>query len=623
MNYKMYEGDYAIRGTVSLKNGAVFTFLGEKEDECKICLSSKKTKEKIMIDVPTEYCRGSLRSVKIVGFRPADYEYDYYINGKRILDEYARVITGREKWMDFGRKEKDFVLSGGFLEENFNWKNDHFPERKREELVLYKLHMRGFTMDRGCSKKYAGTFRGLQEKIPYLSALGVTTLECMPIYEFEEMTIPQKHELPDYVKWKPAKEDRIAPIEEPEISTKVNFWGYGPGNYFAVKSSYAYNPQKAANELKALIHELHNHDMELVMEIYFPEYTNHNLILDVLRFWVLEYHVDGFHLLGDNLPIVSIASDAVLSRTKLFYLGFDAYLFEQSRHENLFVYRDEYQYPAKKVLNHLNADMTEFMDQQRKQGVNYSYVNYITGNNGFTLNDLFTYNDRHNEANGEGNADGNPWNFSSNQGVEGPSRKKGILNARKRQWKNAWIMLLTAQSVPLIWSGDEFKNSQEGNNNAYCQDNEIGWINWKKNAQSRRDIGFVTSLLQFRKNHPVIASKKPFTFSDYKTLGAPDLSLHGVNAWMTDLNPGNMAIGVMYCGAYSADETRTEDVYIAYNFFSGTSQLALPKLSGGRKWYLQVDTADMDCDYYEEPIPVKNLQKLELSPMSVKILIGK
>lgn len=623
MKFCITEGDYAVRGTVSFKDGAIFTFLGEKEDNCQIRLTSKKTKESILIDVPAEYCRGSLRSVRITGFCPNDYEYDYIIADNCVLDPYARVICGREKWMDFSRKERDYTLSGGFLPDEFDWKKDHMPEIKREKLVMYKLHLRGFTMDKGATPKHRGTFCGLMEKLSYLKNLGITSVECMPIYEFEEMTIPPKHKLPDYIKWETQKDDKIAPLEEPEVSKKVNFWGYGPGNYFAVKASYAANPQQASNEFKELVRKMHEMNMEMIMEIYFPEHTNHNLILDVLRFWVLEYHVDGFHLQGDDLPIVSIASDAILSRTKLFYLGFEPHLLSSSRHENLFVYHDEYQYPAKKVLNHMNADMCELIDQQRKQGNNYSYVNYITGNNGFTLNDLFMYNDRHNEANGEGNADGNPWNFSNNQGVEGPSRKRGVVNARKRQWKNAFIMLLTAQSVPLIWSGDEFRNSQNGNNNAYCQDNEIGWINWKKSASVKRDIDFVTKILEFRRNHPVISSKKPFTFSDYKTAGAPDFSLHGVNAWVTDLNPGNMALGVMYCGAYSEDLEHTEDVYIGYNFFSGTSGLALPKLKKGRKWYLVVDSSDMDCDFHDEPLEIKNQQKIELSPLSVCILIGK
>jgi len=356
--------------------------------------------------------------------------------------------------------------------------------------------------------------------------------------------------------------------------------------------------------------------------MYFAANTSHHLILDALHHWVLEYHVDGFHLIGDQLPLVSIASDAILSRTKIFSCSFDDYMLTNAHHENLFVYRDDYQYPAKKLLNHMNPDMVEFVNQQKKQGPNYSFVNYITGNNGFTLNDLFTYNDRHNEANGEGNADGNPWNFSNNQGVEGPSKKKNIVMARNREWKNALAMLLTAQSVPLIWSGDEFKNTQNGNNNAYCQDNEIGWINWKKNKTVEDDINFVTKLIAFRSKHSILSSLRPFSYSDYMNKGLPDFSLHGESAWVYDLNPGGMSLGLMYHGAY-ADPASEEDVYIGYNFYSGKSILALPKLLNEKKWHLVCDSANMDGGFYEMPLMLESQSKFEMSPQSVCILVGK
>ena len=213
-----------------------------------------------------------------------------------------------------------------------------------------------------------------------------------------------------------------------------------------------------------LIRKLHQHGMECVMEFFFPKGTDQNLILAALRFWVREYHVDGFHLLGENLPMTAIAQDKRLSRTKIFYTDFGDAGEKERSYRNLYVYKDEYQYPARKMLNHFGYDLDEFIDQQRKQGSVLGFVNYISDNNGFTLADLFMYNERHNEDNGENNCDGNAWNFSNNYGVEGPTAKRYINRLRKRQWRNAILMIMMAQGVPLLWSGDEFGNSQAGNN---------------------------------------------------------------------------------------------------------------------------------------------------------------
>ncbi len=618
MKLLIFEGDYLNLGANPIDNGAMFTFFGEKEDDCKVCLIHHKTKERITVDVPAQYCRGSLRSVKVCGFEPKDYSYLYMIQGEDVLDPYATVICGRNQWMDFSRMKEDYALSAGFSMGSFDWEEDVFPEIPRNKMIMYKLHMRGFTMDKGASPSKRGTFMGLMDKLDYLKNLGVTTIEVMPVYEFEEMMIPPKLKLPDYVKWEGVEEQ----IRQ-EASDKPNFWGYGPGNYFAVKASYASKPENAINEFKNLVKQIHSKGMELIMEMYFPEHTNPHLVLNVLRYWVCEYHVDGFHLLGDNLPIQGIVYDPVLSRTKLFYVDFDEYIINDRKHENLFIYRDEYQYPAKKVLNHMNADMNELLNQQKKQGMHHSFVNYLTGNNGFTLYDLFSYNDRHNEENGEGNQDGNPWNFSNNQGVEGPSKKKSILNARNRQWKNAFVMLLTAMSVPLIWSGDEFKNSQRGNNNPYCQDNEIGWVNWKNNQSVRADIEFVSNLIAFRATHPILSLAKPYTFSDYRNIGVPDFSLHGEYAWAYDSNPGNMAIGMMYSGDYSGDEQHNESVYIGYNFYSSDANLALPTLPEKKRWYLVCDTSEETFKFDTNGGLLNNQNNVKLSPISVVILIGK
>lgn len=621
MNFKIHEGNYEKMGVTRTRENVIFTFFGEKEDQCYLVLIHKVTGELTKIPIPQEYCLGSLRSVAVSGLQIKDYYYYYRINDKETLDDFAPVIAGREIWNDISRAEQDYRVYGAALEERFDWKQDKNPEVRSDQLVIYKLHIRGFTMERRNAKASAGTFRGLEQQIPYLKELGITSVELMPVYEFEEMPVPVKAQIPEYVKWQEDADDLILQ-QKNEGNKQLNFWGYGPGNYFAVKTSYAREPKRASFEYKHLIRSLHENGMECIMEMFFPKETNHNLILDALRYWVREYHVDGFHLLGENLPITAIVQDVILSRTKIFYVNIPADMQIQKKYSRLYVYKEEYQYPARKLLNHINGNLSEFIDQQKKQGNGYGYVNFVSSNNGFTLADVFMYNDKHNEDNGEENSDGDNWNFSSNYGVEGPTRKKYIADLRKRQWKNALAMLFMAQGVPLLWSGDEFGNSQQGNNNAYCQDNSIGWVNWRSPRFSRPYLDFVKKLSAFRREHPMIAQQDPFRFSDYRTYGFPDLSYHGDHAWISHVDYGKMNIGMMYSGAYAPKGASSQDVYVAFNFYSEGTRLALPKLSKKRKWHLVMNTA-LDDSWLKEPEKCANQQYITVETQSICILVGK
>lgn len=623
MEFVVKEGNYGIMGAIVSGTDVVFTFQGEKEDVCYIVLVDKITREQEKIFVPNEYCMGSLRSIAIKIAKPGKYLYEYEINGKAVLDPYAHAIVGREKWNDMTRKDSDYKVYGAITCENWEADEDHCPEILKSQMVMYKLHVRGFSMGHGAAGRTAGTFLAIKEKLDYLQEFGVTTVELMPVYEFEEMPVPVHREIPDYIKWEEKLHDLIKPDSEtPKTDKKLNYWGYGPGNYFAVKASYGKKPEKAAQEFKQLVTAMHSRNMECIMEMYFPETENHNLILDALRYWVRRFHVDGFHLLGNNLPITAIAQDIILSRTKIFYTKFDTSVINpDKKYKNLYIYKEEYQYPARKILNHINADMVEFMNQQKKQGEQVGYVNYISSNNGFTLADVFMYNDRHNEDNGEGNADGDAWNFSSNYGVEGPTRRKYVTQMRHRQWRNAILMLFLAQGVPLIWGGDEFSNSQNGNNNAYCQDNPIGWMNWKNAKTHRADIEFVKAVSEFRRKHTVLSAEKPFQFSDYRIHGFPDVSYHGESAWISGFDLGKMNLGLMYCGAYAKE--KEEDVYVAYNFYSAVSSLALPKLDKKKKWYLVIDSAKEDNPVQKEPLLAENQQSISMLPQSICVLVGK
>ena len=431
----------------------------------------------------------------------------------------------------------------------------------------------------------------------------------MPMYEFEEMPIPKEVQVPEYVKCQPETADKIQMAMMDSAPKNINFWGYGPGEYFAVKSSYASEPDKASIEFKKLVKALHENNMECVMEIFFPETTSHTLIMEVLHYWMKEYHVDGFHIIGGNLPITSIVQDPLLSRTKIFADNFNGQYDVRRKYKNLYVYREEYQYAARQLLNNRKGDIKEFINQQKKQSEDYGFVNYIAYNNGMTLADLFMYSDKHNEANGEKNCDGTDYNLSNNYGIEGPTKKRFVNDTRRKKMRMALTMLMFAQGVPLIYAGDEFGNTQEGNNNAYCQDNEIGWVNWSQFAKYKEEREMIKKLVQFRKEYSLISKEVPFKFNDYRSKGAPDLSYHGENAWIAQLDPGRKSLGMLYCGAYAKEGSNNSDIYVGYNFYSEEVQLALPKVPG-KEWYYEDDK-------------LENQQYTMIPAQSIRVLFGR
>lgn len=593
MDLRVKEGDYLILGTTIAKNQITFTFEAEKEDVCHIIFISKETQKREFVPVPKEYCLGSLRSVTITGVNPQEYNYLYEINGVEQIDPYARVIAGREVWNDAERETNGKMLSGGFLTDKFVWGDDRRPEIAKEQMVMYKLHVRGFSMADKTAGKTKGTFAAIRNRIAYFKELGVTTLELMPVYEFEEMPfLKQMSKLPDYIKWKVNKADII----KPEISLKkkrLNFWGYGEGNYYAVKASYATKPQKASVEFKKLIKALHENDMECVMEIFFAKGCTPAQVLDVLRYWVKEYHIDGFHIMGDALPMNAIAQDSLLGRTKIFAEDFGGAR-NARNYKNLYLYKNEYQNTARKLLNHYECDIRAFANAQRKSADTYGYVNYIATHNGFTLADLFMYYDKHNEENGEGNSDGSDYNLSNNYGVEGPTKKEYMNQIRRQRLRCAYMMLLFAQGIPLIQAGDEFGNTQSGNNNAYCQDNEVGWLNWNRFTQTAQERELLKKLISFRRESAAFGDE---------------------NAWISQLDQGRKNLGILYRG----------DIFVGYNFYSEEVRLTLPKLSVNKSdeknWYLVMDSSEKQVILEQEQL-LEEQQYVTLRPHSVCLLKG-
>ena len=337
--------------------------------------------------------------------------------------------------------------------------------------------------------------------------------------------------------------------------------------------------------------------------------------------------MDGFHILGEGAPLDLIMKDGLLAGTKIMAEGMDTAALYKNRR------------PGKRCFAEYNLgflqDMRRFLksDEDMVPAVQYrirhnpddhGVINYITCQDGFTLNDLVSYNYKHNEANGEGNNDGCSYNYSWNCGIEGPSRKQWIRQMRERQMRAAFAMLLFSQGVPMIYGGDEIGNSQEGNNNAYCQDNSIGWIDWRGLRRNASMLAFVKKAVALRKAHPVLHMSESMKEADYLGKGFPDMSFHGERAWFCNMENTSRMIGVMLCGAYAKLPDGSEDdfLYTGYNFHWETRNIALPNLPEGMEWKKVMDTGDLTCDgFYGENGQVYE-RAVEVGPRTVVVLQG-
>ena len=479
-------------------------------------------------------------------------------------------------------------------------------------MILYKLHVRGYTKANSQIKGKKGTFQALEEMIPYWQDLGINAIEMMPVYEFME-TVPEKYSVGSMV-------------SEKKVDKKVNYWGYTAGSYMAPKRSYSAT-NDPAQEFRHLIKAMHKAGIACILEMYFPAGTNPFLALRALQSWKLNFHVDGFHVLGDGAPVQLLMQDGILSDSKLMFHGFDQRDIRGKKE------------PAHKCVAEYNPgflqDMRRFLksDEEMVEGAawhvrrnpdRYAVVNYMACQDGFTLNDMVTYNYRHNEANHENNQDGSSYNYSWNCGVEGPTRKMNIRQLREQQLRNAFLMVLLSQGVPMIYGGDEIGNSQNGNNNAYCQDNSIGWIDWKGLKKNESLLEFVKAVIAFRKEHPILHTPGELRGVDYQTRGLPDVSVHGERAWFLNSENTSRLLGVMYYGAYARkkDGTYDDSVYIAYNFHWENRSVALPNLPGTSCWTKVIDTSMLKTNgfcYDDE----KYSRKLEIAPRTIVVLLAK
>lgn len=609
-----------------------------REENCGVILYDRSTGRRLRrIPFGPEERMGRIHYKWIPGIDASQISYQFYEGDKVVADSHARVFVSKGT---YGRRREEKDLKAGFLAEEFEWEGDHNPRIPYEDCVCYCMHVRGFTRHPSSGVEHRGSFRGVTEKLPYLKQLGITTVELQPAYEFLEMSTKEElhSEIPSvFHKEKEEDAERAVSEEEKKVLDRINYWGYKKGYYYAPKEGYAFG-EDASVEFKEMVKAFHQNGMEVVMQFYFPREVSQREIPEILRFWVLEYHVDGFHLMGERLPLNLIATDAGLADTKLWHHEFDAdRIYEEEEepgYRNLAVYRDDYMYDMRRYLKG-DADMLDsILYHMRSNPGKLGRINYFTNYYGLTMMDLVSYDSKHNEENGENNRDGCDYNNSWNCGTEGPSRRKQIMALRRKQIKNALSMLFLSQAVPLIFMGDEFGNSQKGNNNPYCQDNEITWLNWKDLEKNADLYEFTAGLIALRKAHPILHQEKELRVMDYISCGYPDLSYHGEAAWRPSMDGHNRHIGIMFCGKYARINRRQEDnfFYVALNMHWEAHEFAMPRLPKGMKWELLLQTEDKAQEEYsgkkehvrkDAAANEDTWQTRKVPPRTVAIYVGK
>ncbi len=570
--------------------------LYEKGQECP----------KAVIELDEQYKYGDIFAVKVSGADFKKMEYNYTIGGKNLLDPYAMHVCDV---YEFGQSIREGGYRSKVMLEAYDWENDHTLNTPYDETIIYKLHVRGFTRHVSSKVKNKGTYAGVIEKIPYLKELGITAVELMPVFESEEVQ-----------KWTENNKDTLY---NPRFNGKVNYWGYAKGMYFAPKSAYAAKSRSNEDytvEFKDMVKALHKEGIEVIVEMYFPYDAGINMICDCVRHWIVEYHIDGIHLNCSDAVLESVANDPLLSRVKMFTTYWNTGNKKRS-YKNLASYNNGFMNCARKLLKGDENQLNEFVVRVKSNERNAAVINYIANNNGFTLMDLVSYDRKHNENNGENNHDGEDFNNSWNCGVEGRCRKKKIMELRRQQMKNALMMVMLSQGTPLILAGDEFCNSQSGNNNPYCQDNEVSWLNWKNLDSNRELVEFFKSLVAFRKAHKILHMEEPLKDMDYMACGYPDVSYHSDNAWFASFENYNRHFGIMYCGKYAknADGSQDDFIYVAYNLHWEKHTLALPSLPEGMRWSVAFDSSD---GKHDEDVIIRERHVLA-NERSIVVLVGK
>ena len=595
-----------ISGFFRREGKAVFVFTAPENAAVVLCLFHGEEKDPFQeIDLTDDYRTGSVYAAAVALPEEEEITYLYRVDGVYITDPYSMALrpvkTGKQ------------IITRSAVPKDIG-PIAAPPDPAYEDCVFYKLHVRGFSMKKK-GIRHPGTFAGVKESIPYFQDLGVNALVLMPVYEFFDLPVR-----PVYASVRSELQDK---------NGRKNFWGYAKGWYFTPRKAYSASGD-SCREFAEMTDALHRAGILCIPEFYFEADEDPRLVTDVLRCWLLKYRVDGFRLVGEGGWLAAVQRDPLLSSTRLL---FSHYSEDTSKPVNGFirkhiaVYNTDYEYCMRRFLKgDPNTSTEETAWMQRRNASTFSYFSFFADQDGFTLADSVSYEERHNEANGEENQDGCSNNYSWNCGEEGPSGKAAVRRLRSRQLRNAFMLLMTSQGIPLIYAGDELLNTQGGNNNAWCQDNTDGWVTWSRSRAAAELYSFVRKGIAFRRQHPVLHRAEPLRLADYKSCGLPDLSYHSGNAWMQQSTQMKAAFGSLFCGSYAKREDGTEDdtLYILYNMYWQEQAFALPDPPAGTSWFIKADTdrEDVFFDDGEEP-PVQTEDKcVHVAGRTVQILIA-
>jgi glycogen operon protein len=693
-------GDFKLRcgspfpfGATLVPGGVNFSIYSSFAYSCTLVLFKKHGQVPLgEIPFPDEFRIGNVYCMVVFNLDYEDLEYGYRMDGpnnfaagqwfdksKILTDPYAKIIGGRDAWGVTPDWQDIYHHRARIGFDDFDWENDRPLEIPPEDQIIYEMHVRSFTRHPSSEvkEKYRGTFAGIREKIAYLKELGVNAIELMPIYEFDEFENSRPN---------------------PETGEMLlNYWGYSTVGFFAPKAGYAATGHLGmqVDELKALVKELHKNGIEVILDVVFnhtaegnengptisfrgidnktyymltPEgyYFNFSgtgntlncnnpvvrgMVLDCLRYWAAEYHIDGFRfdlaaILGRdpwgyplaNPPLLeSLAFDPILARCKLIAEAWDAGGLYQvgsfPAYGRWAEWNGKYRDSLRKFLKGEGSlgDVA-----QRLQGSPDLYaasgrspatsINFITCHDGFTLMDLVSYNGKHNEANGENNNDGTNDNDSWNCGWEGATDNEGINRLRRRQIKNAIALLLISQGVPMLLMGDEMGRTQLGNNNTYCHDNHLNWLDWDLLEKNADLFQFVKHCIAFRKAHPVLRNPWHFQNRDYVGSGYADISWHGTKAWHVDWS-SNHLLAFLLSGSHAKQGTvADDDIYVAINMHHEAHWFEIPSLPSPKQWYVFANTGvDAPDDSWlpgSEP-RLATQEGLLLGDRSLVILVGR
>lgn len=584
------------------------------------------------------YQVGNTYCVLLKDFDSINLRYQIYCDHKWMKDPYAKRVFGYET---FGQaRDKETIYYGiQRLSDRTEFMNASTsiekPNLSLGESIMYQLHVRGFTKHANSKVKAKGTFQGIIEKVPYLKELGINSLVLLPAYEFEDVLYNKTYQMP---------KEQIALFlnqNKKEWESKVNYWGFSDGYYFSPKKAYSYD-ENPIKEFLSLVETLHNHKMEVIMEMFFLPKHSAQFIAEVLKYWTYYMGVDGFYLLGEELPIQEIIQEPMLQRTKILAKWLPE-IEEQQHLPQHSMYgipkryfaecQTDYQFDMRRFIKGDADQLQKVAFHMKYQPQNKGIIRFITNYDGFTMMDMVSYDQKHNEGNGEENRDGNDYNHSWNCGIEGETRKKSILELRFKQICNAFSLVLLSQGTPMILAGDEFGHSTRGNNNPYCQDNSINWLNWKLLEKNKKIFHFVKALIELRKSHPILRMEEPLRGTDYISCGYPDISYHCEEAWYPRFENYNRHFALMLCGKYAKKDRKTEDnfFYIAWNSHWIDHEFGLPKLPRGKYWEIYIDTSDRESVVQEQALdqPLEHevmkrfKEKIVVKPRATIVLISR